>query len=243
MFKDFSRWVNSALTFLVVSCPCALIISVPLTYFSGIGACAKQGVLVKGATYLDTLAKVTAAAFDKTGTLTEGDFTVCEVYADDENELLAIVAAVEKSSAHPIAKAFAKIKTPYKAVNTAEKAGRGLTAEINGDKILVGNAEFLREYGVAYAEIFSPYTLVFVAKNGVYLGAAAVGDKLRAEAKETVLELKTLGFKRTVMLTGDNAERAGALCREQDGGEPGGSGGAYCGSLRRVVGRGLFGAL
>ena len=214
VFKDFSRWVNSALTFLVVSCPCALIISVPLTYFSGIGACAKQGVLVKGATYLDTLAKVTAAAFDKTGTLTEGDFTVCEVYADDENELLAIAAAVEKSSAHPIAKAFAKIKTPYKAVNTAEKAGRGLSAEINGDKILVGNAEFLREYGVAYAEIFSPYTLVFVAKNGVYLGAAAVGDKLCAEAKETVLELKKLGFKRTVMLTGDNAERANAIASE-----------------------------
>ena len=214
VFKNFSRWVHSALTFLVVSCPCALIISVPLTYFSGIGACAKQGVLVKGATYLDTLAKATAAAFDKTGTLTEGDFTVCEVYADDENELLAIAAAVEKSSAHPIAKAFAKIKTPYKAVNTAEKAGRGLSAEINGDKILVGNAELLREYGVAYAEIFSPYTLVFVAKNGVYLGAVAVGDKLRAEAKETVLELKTLGFKRTVMLTGDNAERSNAIASE-----------------------------
>ncbi len=215
VFKDFTRWVHAALTFLVVSCPSALIISVPLTYFSGIGACAKQGVLVKGATYLDTLAKATAVAFDKTGTLTEGDFGVCEVYTNgDENELLSIAATVEKSSAHPIAKAFADIKTPYKAETVEEKAGRGLLAKINGETVLVGNDKFLKEYGVAHAEITSPHTLVFVARNGVYLGAVAVGDKLRAEARETVQTLKTLGFKRTVILTGDNAERANAIADE-----------------------------
>ena len=209
-FNNFPRWARSALTFLVVSCPCALIISVPLTYFSGIGVCAKRGVLVKGATYLDTLAKSTALAFDKTGTLTEGNFTVCEVYPNgvSENELLAITVAVEKSSAHPIAKAFSGIKTPYTAVNTVEKAGRGLIAEVDGESVFVGNAELLKEHGVAFSEIDSPYTVVYTAKNGVYLGAVAIGDKLRGEARETVSALKGLGFKRVVILTGDNQNRA-----------------------------------
>lgn len=217
VFKDFLRWSNSALTFLVVSCPCALIISVPLTYFSGIGACAKQGVLVKGATYLDTVAKATAVAFDKTGTLTEGNFTVCETYADDgmeKEELLALAAAVEKSSAHPIAKAFSNVKTPYKAERVEEKAGRGLVAQIGGETVLVGNAELLKDNGVECVEISSAYTLVYVAKNGRRLGAIAIGDKPRTETKEVVAALKTLGVRRLVMLTGDNALRANAVANE-----------------------------
>ena len=215
-FKDFARFAKAALTFLVISCPCALIISVPLSYFSGVGACAKQGALVKGATYLDVIAKTKIAAFDKTGTLTEGNFTVCEAYPMEnveKTELLALAAAVEKQSSHPIAKAFKRIKSGYMAENATEIAGRGVKAEIDGACVLVGNGELLKENGVSYTPFQSAYTTVYVAKNSEYLGVIEIGDKLRAEAKTVLGELKKLGVSRTVMLTGDGAERAQKIAK------------------------------
>ncbi|MBQ9114121.1 MAG: cadmium-translocating P-type ATPase [Clostridia bacterium] len=216
-FLRVERWVRSALTFLVVSCPCALVISVPLTYFSGIGACAKAGVLVKGATYLDALARVKNIAFDKTGTLTEGNFTVCGVdcIATNEQELIAIAAAVERESAHPIAKAFENCPTSYKATNVVECVGKGLAAKIDGKEILIGNEALLAEHGVCVVKNEnSVYTQIFVAQSGEFLGVIYVGDKIKAEAKGVLEELKILGFHRRVMLTGDRKERAENIANE-----------------------------
>lgn len=216
-FKDFERWLLSALTFLVISCPCALIISVPLTYFSGIGACAKRGALVKGATYLDVLAKANVFAFDKTGTLTEGDFTVCgiePVVGTTEEELLAVATALESGSSHPIAKAFENVETKYEATEIEEFAGRGLVGKIKNESVLVGNAELLNEHGVSYPNTDSAYTLVYVAQNGEYKGAIEIGDRVRLQAKSTIKALKNLGIKRTVMLTGDQTQRAEKIAKE-----------------------------
>ena len=216
-FKDFPRWVNSALSFLVISCPCALIISVPLTYFSGIGRCAKSGILVKGATYLDVAAGCKTVAFDKTGTLTEGNFTLLSVSTKNESEreeMLALAAAIEKNSAHPIAAAFVPFDNGCVAENVNEIAGQGLTAEINGEIVLVGNATLLKAHGVTFDEKESLNTLVYVAKSGKLLGITEIGDKLRDSAKSAILELKKLGVERSVMLTGDNLARARKIANE-----------------------------
>lgn len=218
-FLRVERWVRSALTFLVVSCPCALVISVPLTYFSGIGACAKAGVLVKGATYLDTLARVRNIAFDKTGTLTEGNFTVCGVdgVGISEQELIGIAASVERESSHPIAKAFEHCATPYIATEVVECAGKGLAAKIDGKSVLVGNKELLAEHGVFMENTDGEngaYTQIFVACDGKYLGVIYVGDRIKAEAKGVLEDLKALGFTRRAMLTGDRKERAEKIANE-----------------------------
>ena len=215
-FKDFTRWAQSALTFLVISCPCALVISVPLTYFSGIGSSAKQGVLIKGATYLDTLAKANVIALDKTGTLTEGNFTVCAVHTKEqsESELLSLVASIESASAHPIAKAFEKYEITHTVKDITEIAGRGIKASVQGETVLVGNAKLMQENGIEIQEIDSPYTVIYTAKNGVYLGCIEVGDKLRAETKSVVSTLKELGFSRIVMLTGDTPLRTEKIAKE-----------------------------
>lgn len=216
-FKDFERWLLSALTFLVISCPCALIISVPLTYFSGIGACAKRGVLVKGATYLDVLSKATVFAFDKTGTLTEGNFTICNatpVAGTTEEELLAVAAAVECGSSHPIAKAFESVETPYVATEIVEFAGRGLVGKIQEKTVLVGSVELLKAHSVSCPQTDSAYTLVYVAKNGEYIGAIEVGDRVRSQAKTAINALKELGVTHTVMLTGDQEKRAEKIAKE-----------------------------
>jgi Cd2+/Zn2+-exporting ATPase len=216
-FYAWERWLRSALTFLVVSCPCALVVSVPLTYFSGIGACAKVGVLIKGATYLDVLSQAKTIAFDKTGTLTEGNFTVVNAHSATElhkDELLSLVVAVEKNSAHPIAKAFNGITTPYKAVDAYEYAGEGISAWINGENVLVGNGELMKRHSVEYVKTESVHTLVYVAKNGEYLGYIELGDKIKDEAKTAVKSLQNAGFTKTVMLTGDSKERALAVAKE-----------------------------
>ena len=215
-FKDFTRWAQSALTFLVISCPCALVISVPLTYFSGIGISAKQGVLIKGATYLDALAKASVIALDKTGTLTEGNFTVCAVHTKEqsENELLFLVASVESASSHPIAKAFEKYEITHTAKDITEIAGRGIKASVQGETVLVGNAKLMQENGIEIQEIDSPYTVIYIAKNGVNLGSIEVGDKLRAGTKSVVSTLKELGFSRIAMLTGDTTFRAEKIAKE-----------------------------
>ena len=218
-FKNVAAWIRSALTFLVISCPCALVISVPLTYFSGIGTCAKQGILVKGATYLDVVAKTRIAAFDKTGTLTEGNFTVCGVRLakhrpHSENELLSLVAAVESGSSHPIARAFASVPFVHSAENVSEHAGQGMSATVCGKNVLVGNETLLRSHGISVEKSKSIYTLVHIAENGKYLGAVEVGEKLREDAKTAIAALKEQGVFRSVMLTGDNAQRAQSIANE-----------------------------
>ena len=216
-FKDWQRWLQSALTFLVISCPCALIISVPLTYFSGIGVCAKNGILVKGATYLDILAKIKVAAFDKTGTLTEGDFTVCGVQVENgvlETELLSLVSAIERTSSHPISKAFENYSTQHDVKNVREVSGQGLIGELFEEEILVGNERLLRDNGVIFALKESVYTVIYVAKNKQYLGCIEVGDRIREDAKMAVNSLKTMGLNRLVMLTGDHENRAQKVANE-----------------------------
>lgn len=214
-FANLGRWVQSALTFLVISCPCALIISVPLSYFTGIGACAKNGILVKGATYLDIVARAKVLAMDKTGTLTEGEFRVVKVHAQaDEEELLSLVSAVERASSHPIAKAFIGVESKYRAEYVTEVAGRGVSAEIDGRQVLLGTAKWLSSQGVPVEEIDSIYTVIYVAREGGYLGAIEVGDSLRAEAKATLNAMEKLGFSQRIMLTGDCAARAEKLANE-----------------------------
>ena len=216
-FMDWERWLQSALTFLVISCPCALIISVPLTYFSGIGTCAKNGILVKGATYLDVASKVNTMAFDKTGTLTEGNFAVQGVQVAegvDEEEFLQLISAVERGSAHPIAKAFENYDSEYDAESVKEVAGEGLIADMGGAKFLVGNEKLLRENGVEFAPLDSLYTVVYVTRNGKYLGAVEVGDGLRDSAKPTMEALQKLGVSRLIMLTGDGEKRARKIANE-----------------------------
>lgn len=210
----FKTWIQTALILLVISCPCALIISVPLTYFGGIGTAAKYGILVKGATYLDDVAKVKTVAFDKTGTLTEGCFDIVNVISENKDETLKLASALEKCSSHPLAAPFAEIDTPYVAENVTEIAGRGIVADVNGKKALCGNAKLLRENGVEFSEITSVSTLVYVAFDGKYLGAAEIDDKIKDGAKEALNDLHTLGVKKLVMLTGDNEARAENVANE-----------------------------
>ena len=209
---NLGAWVYRALTFLVISCPCALVISVPLSYFSGIGFAAKFGILVKGSTGLDALAKAQIAAFDKTGTLTYGNFAIGQVHGDKERAL-AVAAAAEKNSSHPVAEAFAHIPTPYTGVNAKELAGRGVVCEIEGKTALAGNKKLLEEYGVS-APDFGGGTLVYVALGGEYLGCAVIEDKVKENAGEAVAALRAQGMRACYMLTGDNKERAEAVAAE-----------------------------
>lgn len=209
---NLGAWVYRALTFLVISCPCALVISVPLSYFSGIGFAAKFGILVKGSTGLDALAKAQIAAFDKTGTLTYGNFAIGQVHGD-KVRALAVAAAAEKNSSHPVAEAFAHIPTPYTGVNAKELAGRGVVCEIEGKTALAGNKKLLEEYGVS-APDFGGGTLVYVALGGEYLGCAVIEDKVKENAGEAVAALRAQGMRACYMLTGDNKERAEAVAAE-----------------------------
>lgn len=214
-FVNGARWLRSALTFLVVSCPCALVISVPLTYFIGIGACAKRGILVKGATYLDILAQTQAFAFDKTGTLTEGNFQICNVYPSGitAQQLIALASALETYSSHPVAQAFAK-NAEYAFTDIQELSGHGICGMLDGERVLVGNAKLLLENGLSFPIRNSAYTLVYVARGDTYLGAVEIGDKTRESARSVLESLRANGVKRTVMLTGDTKLRAKRVAEE-----------------------------
>ncbi|MBQ3405604.1 MAG: cadmium-translocating P-type ATPase [Oscillospiraceae bacterium] len=203
----FAEWVRKALVFLVVSCPCALVISVPLTYFSGIGCAAKNGILVKGATFLDTAAKVKTAVFDKTGTLTKAEFEISHVEAEDEKLVLNTLAAIERFSAHPIAAPFARLQTPFEAAEVKEMPGMGIVCEIDGKQALAGNKRLMEKYGVDVPEPEQGAAAIYTVLDGRYLGYAAVDDVVKAEAAEAMTELKKLGVDMTVMLTGDREER------------------------------------
>lgn len=209
---NLGSWVYRALTFLVISCPCALVISVPLSYFSGIGFAAKFGILVKGSTGLDALAKAQLAAFDKTGTLTYGNFAIGQVHGERERTL-AVAAAAEKISSHPVAEAFAHIAAPYAAENAKELAGRGIVCDIGGREALVGSKKLLAEYGVE-APDFGGGTLVYVALGGKYIGCAVIEDTVKENAREAVAALRAQGVRSCYMLTGDNAARAEEVARQ-----------------------------
>lgn len=210
-WATYSEWIYKALSFLVISCPCALVISVPLAYFVGIGRSAKSGILVKGSTCIDELAKATVAAFDKTGTLTEGVFAI-KAYSSEE--ALKLAACAEKFSSHTIAAAFNEVETSYVAEGAAEVAGRGVTCTVNGKTLLCGNAQLLSENGVEFTAKNSASTLVYVALDGTYVGVIEIDDRIKAGAAEAISELKKGGVKGAYMLTGDNAARADEVAKE-----------------------------
>ena len=207
----YSDWIYKALSFLVISCPCALVISVPLSYFGGIGRCAKSGILIKGSTCIDELAKACIAAFDKTGTLTEGVFAV-KSYSSEE--ALKLAACAEKYSSHPIAAAFENVETPYEASGAKEVAGRGVSCEVNGKTLLCGNAQLLADNGVELIAKESVSTLVYIALGGQYVGVIEIDDLVKDGAKHSLAELKKTGVKANYMLTGDGRKRAESVAEE-----------------------------
>lgn len=207
-------WVSRALTFLVVSCPCALVISVPLTFFAGIGGASRRGILIKGSNYMDTLAKTATVVFDKTGTLTKGRFEVEAVHPQnfDERELLHLAAHVERYSTHPIAMslktAFGNESDGCRVENVEEIAGQGVRALVNGKEVCVGNARMMDAIGAEWHECHRKGTIVHVAADGVYAGHIVVNDVVKDDAKEAVEGLKRRGIRKTVMLTGDHQDVA-----------------------------------
>ncbi len=209
---NFTTWLVPAIEFLVISCPCALIISVPLTYFSGVGTLARCGVLTKGAVYLDELSKVQVAVFDKTGTLTEGRFSVSKVTGGERALLLA--AAVEKNSSHPLAQAFAGVETPFSAQNAEEIAGMGLAATVGGKKVLVGSLRLMQSRGIAAEPVKSLASVMYVAEEGKLLGYVEIEDNVRPEAKGALEALQSVGIGYRAVLTGDAKERAEGLLKE-----------------------------
>ena len=207
---DFAAWITPALNFLVISCPCALIISVPLTYFSGVGTLARCGVLAKGAVYLDALASVRVAAFDKTGTLTEGKFSVGSIYGD--SRALALAASLEKASSHPLAQAFEGVPSPQPSA-VEELSGRGIAGMVGGKRVLAGNEKLMREAGIAVPAIGSAALVVYVAEDGAYVGAVEIEDGVRPEAKAALNGLKAAGIEEIAVLTGDTRARAEAALK------------------------------
>lgn len=213
-------WLYRALTFLVISCPCALVISIPLTFFAGIGGASNAGVLVKGSNYLEGLSEVRNVVFDKTGTLTRGVFEVSGVYNNtvDEAELLEYAAYAECYSDHPISKslkaAYGKPIDPGRVADVHEISGNGVTAVFDGKSVAAGNARLMSSLGIEVPPCDEPGTLVHVAVNGTYCGVILISDKLKDGAKDAIAALKQSGIKKTVMLTGDAKRIADATAAE-----------------------------
>lgn len=211
-FNAFSVWLYRALSFLVVSCPCALVISIPLSFFGGIGGASKMGILIKGSNYLEALANTEIVVFDKTGTLTEGIFEVQDIYAEgiEKDELLRIVAHAENYSNHPIAKSVKKaynkeideniIKNPQ------ELSGKGIWARIDEKDILVGNEKLMLEEKIDFKKCDEVGTILYVAIDKKYVGYVLIADKIKQDSSKTIRELKAMNIKETVMLTGDKKE-------------------------------------
>ena len=214
---DWARWNYTALTFLVISCPCALVISVPLTFFSGVGGASRKGVLVKGANHLETLASLDTAAFDKTGTLTRGVFSVAEVrpVGMTEDALLDLAAHAELHSAHPVSSCLREV-CPHplndaRVADVQEVPGRGLSALVDGRTILCGNARLMAEHGVAVPQGELPGTVVHVAVEEAYAGCIIISDTVKDNARSAIDALKDAGVSRLVMLTGDNEAAASEI--------------------------------
>lgn len=218
--SNFSVWINRALTFLVISCPCALVISVPLGFFAGIGGASKCGILVKGSSYLELLSKPETIVFDKTGTLTQGCFKVVKIVQQEDTtkeELLELTAYAESYSNHPIAlsikKAYDKNIDKNRISEISEIAGNGVRAEINGCSILVGNENLLKNHNISYQKANETGTIVYTAKNSKFLGYIVISDKLKEDAQKAIMELKKLKLQ-TVMLTGDTEESGLTVAKE-----------------------------
>lgn len=214
---SFGIWFERALTFLVISCPCALVISVPLGFFAGIGGASRAGILIKGSCYLEALSKPYAIAFDKTGTLTKGSFEVQKVVPQPgicEDDLLFNAAVCETYSSHPIAlsikKAYAKQVSDENELHITEISGKGIKAEYHNSTILTGNQKLMEEFSISFTPAEEIGTIVYTAKDGTYLGYITIADELKTDSQNAINQLKKLGIK-TVMLTGDNNASAQAI--------------------------------
>lgn len=229
IFPDtgFTTWIYRALTFLVVSCPCAFVIAIPLSFFSGIGASSKIGVLIKGSNYLELLSDVKTFVFDKTGTLTAGVFEVVKIYPNNvsDTELLENAALAEEYSSHPIAvsikKAYEELKEEGGSDNLAERlsdltevAGQGISIKLDGETVLVGNDKLMTSNNIEFEKCDDFGTIVYVARNNVFLGTIVINDRIKESAKESLAALKNIGIQKNVMLTGDTKEVADIVARE-----------------------------
>ena len=217
---DFGTWIYRALTFLVISCPCALVISIPLSFFAGIGGASKEGVLVKGSNYLETLSQTKYVVFDKTGTMTQGVFEVSGIYpaALSKEEVVEYAACAESYSSHPISKslqkAYGKEIDKNRVTEVKEISGKGVTAQVDGRLVAAGNGKLMDQLGVPYTVCNEVGTLVYVAVDGKFAGCILISDLLKPHAKEAIAALKNAGVTRTVMLTGDTKRVADAVAAE-----------------------------
>ena len=215
----FKSWLSRALSFLVVSCPCALVISIPLTFFAGLGGASSAGILIKGSNYMETLSKVKYVVFDKTGTMTKGVFEVTGIHhsAMEEAKLLEYAALAESISNHPIAKslerAYGKAVDPARISDAKEISGHGISALVDGTPVLVGNAKWMNDNGIFPIECHSVGTVVHVAVNGKYAGHIVISDCLKPDAVRAVAEMKKHGVEKTVMLTGDRKAAAESVAK------------------------------
>ena len=217
----WSQWIYRALTFLVISCPCALVISIPLSFFAGIGGASKEGVLVKGSNYLETLSKTNCVVFDKTGTMTKGVFEVSEICPQGDvsnDKLLEYAAFAECYSSHPISKsiqkAYAKDIDKNTVTDVEEISGHGLTAKVNGVSVAAGNAKLMKKLGLEYSECDKTGTVVHIAVDGKYAGYILISDTLKPTSVEAIAALKKMGIEKTVMLTGDSDKVAQAVAAQ-----------------------------
>ena len=217
---DFGTWIYRALTFLVISCPCALVISIPLSFFAGIGGASKEGVLVKGSNYLETLSQTKYVVFDKTGTMTQGVFEVSGIYpaALSKEEVVEYAACAESYSSHPISKslqkAYGKEIDKNRVTEVKEISGKGVTAQVDGRLVAAGNGKLMDQLGVPYTVCNEVGTLVYVAVDGRFAGCILISDLLKPHAKEAIAALKNAGVTKTVMLTGDTKRVADAVAAE-----------------------------
>ncbi len=233
--QSWAEWVRRACTFLVISCPCALVISVPMSFFSGIGAASKKGVLVKGSNYLETMSKLHTVVFDKTGTLTKGEFKVAEIHSVDEDgadngrndgkvrsekqsAVLEMAALAESYSDHPISRsirdAWGKELDESRVSDVKEISGHGMKVKIDGKTVLAGNGKLMDKEGISYTECASVGTIVYVAADGKLLGSIVIADGIKDGVKDAIRSLKRAGVSKTVMLTGDKRNVAEAVAKE-----------------------------
>ena len=217
---DWETWIYRALTFLVISCPCALVISIPLSFFAGIGGASKAGILVKGSNYLETLSRTKTVVFDKTGTLTQGVFEVNGIHHSPmENEkLIEYAALVESASSHPISRslqrAYGKPVDRSRVQDIREISGKGVTGKVDGVEIAAGNDKLMDSLGIPYIGCHSAGTIIHMAVNGTYAGHIVISDAVKPHAREAVQALKAAGVEKTVMLTGDGQKAADQVARE-----------------------------
>ena len=217
--NSFAPWIYRAMIFLVISCPCALVISVPLTYFAGIGSASKNGILVKGGNYLDALTKVKNVLFDKTGTLTKGNFKISEInaYGMSKDELLELACAVEYHSSHPIALSIKEEygkKPEIKIEDMKNIAGRGIFAKTEKGEVLLGNAKLLTENNIKFQKVDETANYIYLSLNGEYIGNIQIKDEIKEESYEMVKNLKGFGFNKLTMLTGDNKVEAEKIAND-----------------------------